>query len=282
MTLPKFREYKKGVTFKYVSMKLDGHLMKVTVDGDGQIKVLSKNDKDKTDKILAIEHINAELCCLPLNTSAVAELHYPDGYSTDIPTMLINADKRLRLTFFAAPLLAGRDMRDAMIEEVEELMNKYGVEFVPHHPNPGGFDCVNISRLLQEAEEHKFEGWVLKEGHWTGWYKLKPVKTLDAVIVDVTESDSDTYAGHMKAVKLALYDYKAGHTKMHHLGECGGGFTKAFKLSKSYKEMVEHIKGKVVEVSYDSVTKHGKLRWPRFMRFREDKNPKDCDTMQIK
>jgi ATP-dependent DNA ligase len=286
MNLPKFEDYKNQV-MQYVSPKMDGHMCHVYIDERGNVRCMSKNNKDMTDKVMNVKHIKDELHRLPYSSELFAELHHPEVPATSVPTMLIEGDKRCRLSIFAAPILDGTDMRCADLCNVMEQLDGYGVETVPviKCPAPGRLNQTMLDIMLMSATSGRFEGYVLKLSHFNGWFKFKPTKTIDAFVVDVTESDSKTYAGYMKAVKLGLY--KDDGT-VHDLGECGGGFTKEFKTEMPYKEMKELLIGRVGEFEFDSITAHGKLRFPRiakdkngFMIWRTDKDSHQCTTEQL-
>lgn len=275
--LPKFKDYV-GQEVRYYSLKADGHMQYVMVDGHGVIRAESKNFKDTTAKLLSVTHIKHELQCLPLNSVVMGECHCPGEHSTEIPHMLCTGDERLRFSVFAAPLLEGIDLIDYDLPVVMAIVKHLGLDCVPVSKVIQGFNCTFRAQLLRQAVTQKIEGWVLKNHHMSEWYKLKPVKTVDAFVVGVTESDSDTYKGYMKAVLLCVWD-KDGN--LHDLGKCGGGFTKEFKLSMPYALTKYKLINKVCEVTYQSITKNKKLQFPRFVRWRTDKNPIDCTTEQL-
>jgi len=276
--LPDFNDYD-NQPIEYVQLKCNGHLAKIYVDKCGNIRVLSKNDIDITEKVLSVTHIKKELNNLPPSTQCFAELHEPGGFSSDVPTYLNDGDERLQLSIFACPTLDGRDLFDEPLELVEQAVVKLGLEFVPVFKRQfGPVNQKDKQRLLDEAEESQIEGWVLKAGHMTGWYKLKPIKTADAFVHGVTVSDSDTYRGCLKAVKLAVWDGQ----KPHDLGACGGGFSKEFKLSMNTEEKRAGLMNRVCEVEYNDLTSGDKLKWPRFIRWRDDKDRDQCKIEQIK
>lgn len=285
--LPKFKDWV-DQPVRYFSPKADGHLQYVHVDGQRRITVLTKNLKDNTEKLLSVEHIKQELQGLPPNSFVIGECYAPTELATEVPHMLCTGDSRLQFSVFAAPFINDTNLVDVDLKFVMSIVKNYGLNVIPIEPvmpATQGLNCTFRAQLLREAVSQKIEGWVLKERHMSGWYKLKPVKTVDAFVLDVTESDSKTYAGHMKALILGLY--KPDGT-VHDLGECGGGFTKAFKLSMPYNEMKEHLLGRVAAFEFDSITKHQKLRFPRIAKdkqgqpiWRTDKDAVQCLTEQL-
>lgn len=279
MNLPKFEDYDNQVV-QYISPKMDGHMCHVYVDERGNVRCMSKNGKDMTEKVMNVKHIKDELHRLPYSSELFTELHHPEVLATSVPTMLIEGDKRCRMSVFAAPVLDGYDLHDTSFNVVMDAVAKFDIETVPFVkcPAPGRLNKTMVEMLLMSAEASNLEGYVLKLSHMDEWYKLKPVKTIDAVVFDVTESDSETYRGHMKAVRLGVYD---SDCSIHDLGECGGGFTKEFKLSMTYIEALDKLVGQVCEVAYQSITKHKKLQFPRFVRWRSDKDKSQCTTEQL-
>jgi len=272
--LPKFKDYI-DQPVKYIQAKMDGHMMHVIVNKDGNITVSSKNDKDKTDKILTINHISKELYRLPCVTEIFAELHCPGVFATSVPTMLNGADERLQLSVFACPILGRLDLT---AEPLDLVMNRLRFSFDMNVIRVGKYDGRSRKNLLQSAAIQKIEGWVLKESHMEGWYKLKPVRTIDAIIVDHQESDSKAYAGCLKSVSLGLVNDDG---TIHDLGMCGGGFSKKFKLSLDTVHLRNDLIDKVIEVAYQSITPGKKLQFPRFIRFRDDKDPDQCTVEQL-
>lgn len=282
--LPKFKDWV-DQPVRYYSPKADGHMQYVSVDEQRRITVLTKNLKDNTEKLLSVEHIKQELRNLPCNSFVIGEAHAPAELATEVPHFLCTGDSRLQFSVFAAPLVGGINLINHDLQVVMDGLKAFGLDTVPIKPVVQGFYRTFRTRLLRDAVEQKIEGWVLKERHMSGWYKLKPVKTIDAFVLDVTESTSETYVGYMKALILGLY--KPDGT-VHDLGECGGGFTKAFKLSMPYDEMKAELLGKVAAFEFDSITKHQKLRFPRIAKdkqgqpiWRTDKDATQCLTEQL-
>jgi len=276
---PKFKDYI-DQKVNYIQPKLDGHLVKIykeQIDKYIGTFILTKNDKDITEKICNIKHLNDMLIRIPLNSILFGELHCPEIKATSIPTLLNNADKRLRISIFAAPILNEIDLQNEDLISVMDKVAFYNIPVINTkitllqniHKN-------TIERLLKEAEEQKLEGWVLKENHISGWYKLKPVKTIDCFVIGSSQSFSSTHYGGLQSINIACYKKdKNDKLQIHLLGNVGSGFTKEYRLSFEETDRFTLL-DKICEVAYDSIAANGKLRFPRFIRWRDDKNKEDC------
>lgn len=288
---PKFKDYD-GQPVRYIQKKYDGHLVKVykgyMSDDAHRIRVFTKNDKDITEKLLKIDHIFYELRGLPNDTQIFAELHCPGRFSTDVKTMLNEANEDLRLTAFAAPLLGGVSCVDRPLSSVMSNLEEFGLG-VPETEILNGATSLSQKwqdELLAYAIEQKLEGYVLKESHMTGWYKLKPTKTVDAFVTGTTMSTSASYYGGLKSIDVAVWDLSvrvSDNQNLHvtSLGTVGGGFKAEFRLEYDTAEKRETLVGRVCEVEYDSLAAGGKLRFPRFKRWRTDKSAEQCTSDQL-
>ncbi len=281
---PKFKDYD-GQPVRYIQPKADGHLVKISIGSirnPGSFCALTKNDKDITEKLIAIKHIASELVGLPYGSQIFAELHCPGRFATDVKTMLNESNKDLRLTAFAAPMLSGYDYSDAVLPVVMANLANYGLEV----PVTEAFLSTSLDKkwqdeLLAYALEQKIEGYVLKTEHMSGWYKLKPTKTVDCFVTNTTMSTSASYYGGLKSIDVAINPTIRGAVSVISLGTVGGGFKAEFRLEYDTDAKRQTLVGRVCVVEYDCLTSGGKLRFPRFLRWREDKNKEDCDSSQL-
>ena len=166
-----------------------------------------------------------------------------------------------------------------------------------------------ITDSIEEAE--KFYNYAQKSGHEgvmakkldavyqagsrVGYmYKIKPVmETLDVVIVGGTWGEGKR-AQWLASFLLAVREPVSN--KFLTIGRLGTGFTdEQFKeMTENLRELITREEGKdveirpsvVIEVAYEEIQKSPSytsgyaLRFPRLVRFREDKSPEEADTVE--
>lgn len=161
----------------------------------------------------------------------------------------------------------------------------------------------NLDTLYQKALSKDFEGIVVKKidsryefKRSKNWLKFKEHKTADLVVIGYVDPDK-AYTGKFTKEELRERNWPYWEdgepvSKTYALGYKAGirlgakksnGFAYVTTVKGFSDEVQERIKkcpsiGKVVEVEYQEVINKDKksLRHPRFLRFREDKNVKDC------
>jgi bifunctional non-homologous end joining protein LigD len=125
------------------------------------------------------------------------------------------------------------------------------------------------------------------------WLKIKKLRSCDCVIFGYTKG-SGARAETFGALLLGLY----GDKKPVYVGKVGTGFSQ--QMLKNLSDMFQQLKtdkapfkvdipdertwlkpALVCEVTYQVVTKDGRLRMPRFSGLRKDKLPSECTVDQI-
>ena len=159
-----------------------------------------------------------------------------------------------------------------------------------------------IEKFYHEALNEKQEGIMIKVldapyifgRHVGGWYKIKPtMETLDCVIVGASWGEG-ARAKWLTSYELGVRDPDTGDFLR--CGMMGTGLTEEQfeNMTKILKPLIISEKGKevkvkpkiVVEVAYQEIQKSPHyesgfaLRFPRFVRLREDKSPEEVDTIE--
>jgi len=159
-----------------------------------------------------------------------------------------------------------------------------------------------IEAVFKEALEAGHEGAMLKNPkspyipgkRGKHWLKLKEVmETLDLIVIG-GEWGEGRRSHLISSFELACRDPVTG--KLLPVGKVGTGFTDEDleELTKLFKPLIIYEDGKTVkfqpkivfEVAYQEIQKSPKyesgyaLRFPRFIRIRDDKSPEEADTIE--
>jgi ATP-dependent DNA ligase len=180
------------------------------------------------------------------------------------------------------------------------------VEALPFHVSPASRDVEEARRWLDRLEVIGFDGVIAKRlglpylpGSRDGVVKVKGEKTADCVVMGVTWSEKGR---GIASLMLGLYE----NGKLHNVGTASA----AGKRREEILERVEPLLGSnperkprgepsrwrpqvtgewspvppklVVEVRYDKWQGRRIRHGTRFLRFRPDKDPKDCTIDQVR
>jgi len=275
--LPKIRSYKPGHHIvKYIQEKMNGYFMEVYRIEDGSIYCyFKKRDENIWPKVRHLSFAE-NILSLPNGTALLGELHCPGVAATSVITLLNDKDKKLQYSPFALPVYNNESYELWTLPEAELQLNEHGFlmpmyETLYPHQELSEYRC---KVLKEEATNKGIEGHVLKFSHLSHWYKLKPTKTVDAFVVSHTVSESITFYGKLKAFQVAVVDSNGGHRI---IANVSSGLQHDFKLTCNPKDYY----GKVMEVSYQDVAAKGKLQFPQFERWRDDKAADKCTEDQF-
>lgn len=136
------------------------------------------------------------------------------------------------------------------------------------------YDITESAKLWEEeVQKNGYEGLVFKQGksRWGATMgRMKRNETMDYVVMGFDQSDSDRYAGRgIRSIRGGLY-VDGELLKVINVG----GLNDELKIDM-FRDPDKYI-GRVFEAEGKKLSKRGVLRHPNFLRFREDKDPKEC------
>ncbi|HWB88424.1 MAG TPA: ATP-dependent DNA ligase [Acidimicrobiia bacterium] len=284
-----------------VEQKLDGLRIQVHRVGD-RVAVYTRNLRD----------ITAEMA-----TVVEAALSFPaDRFILDGEALLISAEGKphafqdsmsrpggdsgwpLEGFYFDILHLDGLDLIDQPLATRREALERV----VPGRSRVGSKDTSDpavAEEFFDATVTAGFEGVVVKDlsqeyqagRRGSGWLKVKPVHTLDLVIL-AAEWGSGRREGWLSNLHLGAKDPEGGFVM---LGKTFKGLTdemlewqtKAFlDIEVSRQRQVVHLRPEIVyEVAFDGVQRSSRypggvaLRFARVKGYRPDKGPEDADTI---
>ena len=257
------RSYRESDQVHWAEEKKDG--FRCTIHKRKTDDVLAVGEKlDLWPRLIHCDLIRDPVNLLPDDTIIDCEVFAPGIHASSVPT-LIN-EGRAQISVFACPQFEGRSTLYQTPMFIHGFIGGLGLQ------QPDGFSVPfypDKDELLQLARERSLEGWVLKFGSYDEWYKLKVHRTLDAVVVDWNLGNGK-YATKLGAIKVAVFR----GDELVEIATVGSGFVDTDRVDCD-------VIGRVAEVEYDSVAAKGRLRFPRFVRWREDKSARACIYEQL-
>jgi hypothetical protein len=209
-------------------------------------------------------------CSMSPGDSVDGELYVPGRPASDVISAM--KDQSLPLTFsaFAVPCRGYEPFRGHMGDARHLLDSTWGVDTVPQLPFFGQYDRVE---MLELAHGWGAEGVVLKEQHLSGWYKVKLEHTVDLVVTDVKPGkELSKYEGQCGSLGGGVY---ASDGTLRRVAYCSG-------MDDAARSAITGADaGRVFECAYQYVGAGGRLRHPRFLRWRDDKPAIECIAAQL-
>tara|TARA_R110000787_G_scaffold42303_12_gene104019 strand:+ start:3150 stop:4001 length:852 start_codon:yes stop_codon:yes gene_type:complete len=266
------KNYRESVVgIKRCEVKLDGFRVTVCREGNKNIFAVGRKTEGadlwpKMMECLVREDI-AALSRMPEKTVLDGELFIPNDFASSVSHILASGKAEARFQPFAAPFVAGVDCRSTTFADRDKMLAH--LRFQP--PQELSMWPSKIEDLSALADEMKVEGFVLKQAHYRGWYKVKRNQTVDAIVIGA-EPGKGKHRGRLGALHLAVMR----GDDMVKCGKVGIGNDAEWRDCDAVE-----ILGRVVEVLHEGVQSNGALRFPRFIRWRDDKTPIDCDVSQL-
>lgn len=263
----------KGERAQFIESKFDGHNYVLSNEGNGKFSALGR--QVHIDNWAPL-HYHAWLIAqlverLPERSSVMGELWVPGKPAAKVPSGLLGSE-RLFFTAYAAPIWEGKAVpnKDLHVVRSELMALGFGVSNQQRFDEPVSWQ-ITQQALLANAREARVEGWVLKQAHMYGWYKVKPVKTADVIVMGWKEHLRNP--GQVGAFYIGAFNKR---NELETIGKVGSGLTK-----KDRETLIgDACLGRVMEVEYQDIGANGGLQFPVFIRWRDDKPADQCRIVE--
>lgn len=260
---PKPKNYDGRPGIKRAEQKLDGHRM-TFVHENGRVRAFGKhigiNCWDELRKCPKIAMMD-----LPPDTTVDGEIYIPGKPASDVVTAIKEGSSDLKFCAFAVPVWRGSRLTYESFSEVDIILHQMGFQ-----EGPKLFPIADATK--EKALELKIEGFVLKEFHYSGWWKVKPQPTMDVIVIG-TKPGKGKHLGRLGALIVAVYKQGDGLIEIASIGKGGDEHWRDLKPSECIS--------RVCEISHEGLQAKGKLRFSNFMRWRDDKPSEECTWDQL-
>lgn len=236
----------------FIEEKFDGHRIAIVRNEEGEVLAYTRTPGIELvrDKNLPLPPWAGKM---PRRTVVECEMIWPGKPASKVPAAIKEHPHELSFMPFAIPFYSGEnhtrtryDAMHNMLKKVTGLAPRY--DFTKHWPD--------IEAYIEYAKERNVEGFILKEAGYHGWWKIKVFWELDLRLVGYKEGQGK-YEGEVGAMELEDADGVRIFCS---------GMEDHVRFDLTDKDI-----GRLVEVRHNGVTSGGKLRHPRFRRWRDDK-----------
>lgn len=261
-----------GEPWIWAEHKYDGIRLTFVKDSAGELHAFGRRwNVDLWEDVkfaLDSESRNAALT-LPRNSIVDGELYSEIEPASEVLS-LVKRRVRQSLTYaaFAVPIFSGdAEYWRKDILDIRLILEEYGfrIAFCAAFPVMPSMDR---EELLSYVALHNIEGLVLKCAHYSGWYKLRPYQTADCVVIGVMPGVSK-YSGMIGS--LIVGQFCGPGLVLKEMANVGSGLTDEDRSLRP-----EGLIGRVCEIRFDGKLANGGLRFPRFVRWRDDKPAEEC------
>jgi hypothetical protein len=244
---------------KYAQVKEDGHRL-IALRRQHDVALLSTSFVNLTKSLdylwwngLLSDYLDAR----KVGVQVDGELVLPGGTSEDVKRAIAQKDTALQFKAFGTTYLPDNES----VQEVEDHLAAH------RFMTPGIVSTANhtVDTLLGYAAAKKWEGWILKDGNYLNWYKLKLERTIDVVVTGIKPGRGKY------STMIGSFEVSIGETR---IGNVAGMPDEVRAM------MAGACVDRVIEVKYQRVGRNGRLVLPRMLRWRDDKTPEDCKLNQ--
>jgi DNA ligase-1 len=284
-----------------VEWKLDGIRLQAHKDGD-RVLLATRTLEDITDRLPEVVEIvralPAERAVIDGEALAVGPDGRPRPFQETASRTASGSGVAITPYFFDLLHLDGEDLLDLPASERSERLA--GLVPEPHRvPREVVSTPDEVARVFDAAVAAGQEGVVVKSlaapyaagRRGAGWVKVKPVHTLDLVVLAVEEG-SGRRKGWLSNIHLGARDPDGGFVM---LGKTFKGMTDEMlvwqterftELMTERDDWVVHVRPEqVVEIAFDGLQRSTRypgglaLRFARVIRYRDDKAAEEADTI---
>jgi len=255
--------------FCYKQTKLDGHRLTL-IKTDDKLEGYGRTVKPDFEISVKYPHIVdydwwKTYQQMPNNSMVDGEVYVIGKTSSDVSNQITVPGGSLEYSAFAVPWWNSYDKRDGSLEAIDALLkSETGERLTPFYRQIPELDTRE--HMLADAKMLCIEGWVLKQANYLDWYKLKPTRTLDVFVTGFIDGKGKFLGGIGALTGSCILD-----GVLTDICNCSGMDDETRWNIDEDKDM-----WRVFEVEYDCVGAKGKLRFPRFIRWRDDKPRDEC------
>lgn len=252
----KCKTYEPGIETRYAQVKRDG----IWLELDGNGHAWTSHPSVITPQVRDYPWFRDDL-----PAPVYGELWVPGKPASYVKSALKHQDPDLTFSPFAS-MYHGANVELEVLDLYFESLDLQCPEYhVINHEDPF---IIDSEEPLQDDQE----GWVFKDGNRLNWYKWKPVRTIDLVITGYRPGKAK-YTGQMGSIVCAVQHDEKWYEV------CNvSGMDESVRLW--FTQNADAMLNRVIEVAYQYVGSQGRLRHPRYIRYRDDKQVHQCMSNQ--
>lgn len=260
-----YRPKKLDLTQVFIEPKWDGRWVRLDTRGDYPLAYgHDVSETHGTPTFLPRPLAERLAGFLPSASVVDGELVWPNHAAAEVQHALVTCPHVLEFRPFAVPIWEGDDLTLYSYSGGRSVVSNT-LALPPRIVEVGVPSLEQVETIWKERWPTS-EGLVIKRYWYQDWWKWKPVRTADLIVADFTIGTAGKWKGLPNAMLLCtMLGTDAGRC---------GNMSDMDRLA-----IPEHV-GQVVEVAFDCLTCDGKLRFPRFVRWRDDKSPTACKELK--